>query len=306
VSRREASVSEFAPDDCDTVRTIGRAMLALDKYTSQELFQRLQTELSNRDWKRSQLVDSLRRADDEAIKSLHAMAVLGVQSLTLPLLRLASDHQEHKLTEMVMAFENESDLARAECNAAAQEPSETLLRSRVARASTYLRRAGLLESTRRGYFRITPRGREALALNPPAIDIAFLSRFPEFLESRGQGRRLPSPAPVDEEPADNDEPAPVKLTNPTAEDQTLDRSPSPTGRAQGRCRECGSDRIRRSFPHHAGEQLLRVALPLEFVRCLACGSRGLTIRQQGLGRYFMGFAVGAVIITASMILLFLG
>ena len=52
--------------------------------------------------------------------------------------------------------------------------------NRVAWAKIYLERAGLFEKTRRGYFKITPRGLEVLATPPDRIDIAFLRRFSEF------------------------------------------------------------------------------------------------------------------------------
>jgi restriction system protein len=44
--------------------------------------------------------------------------------------------------------------------------------------------AGLLESSRRGYFRITQRGRDVLSKKPNAIDVKFLEQFPEFIEFR--------------------------------------------------------------------------------------------------------------------------
>jgi restriction system protein len=40
--------------------------------------------------------------------------------------------------------------------------------------------AGLIENTRRGYFRITDRGLNTLAENPQIINIKYLKRFPDF------------------------------------------------------------------------------------------------------------------------------
>ena len=45
-----------------------------------------------------------------------------------------------------------------------------------------MKKAGLLESTKRGYFQITERGLDVLKQNPPEIDNAFLRQFPEFIE----------------------------------------------------------------------------------------------------------------------------
>jgi len=54
-------------------------------------------------------------------------------------------------------------------------------------ASTYLRKAGLLETTRHGRFRITQRGREVLKDPPRDLDVAYLRRFPELIEFLNKG-----------------------------------------------------------------------------------------------------------------------
>jgi len=46
----------------------------------------------------------------------------------------------------------------------------------------YLKKAGMLETTRRGYYRITERGQQILRQSPPNINTAFLRQFPEFVE----------------------------------------------------------------------------------------------------------------------------
>ncbi len=47
-----------------------------------------------------------------------------------------------------------------------------------------MKKAGLLESPRRGYLKITSRGLSVLQQNPGEIDIDYLKRFPEFVEFR--------------------------------------------------------------------------------------------------------------------------
>ena len=63
---------------------------------------------------------------------------------------------------------------------------QTRFRNRLAWAHNYLKQSGLLESPRRGVYRMTERGREVLAAPPPRIDIPYLERFPEFLEFRSR------------------------------------------------------------------------------------------------------------------------
>jgi len=56
--------------------------------------------------------------------------------------------------------------------------------NRVAWAKVYLQRAGLLDSPRRGHFRISERGRDVLRDPPERVTVKYLERFPEFVEFR--------------------------------------------------------------------------------------------------------------------------
>jgi restriction system protein len=53
-------------------------------------------------------------------------------------------------------------------------------RNRLAWAKVYLSRGGLLEPVQRGSFRITERGKQLLATNPPVITLDMLRKYPEF------------------------------------------------------------------------------------------------------------------------------
>jgi restriction system protein len=57
---------------------------------------------------------------------------------------------------------------------------QTIFANRVHWAKTYLGKAGLIEGTRRGHFKITARGRQVLESKPAHIDNNFLSQFEEF------------------------------------------------------------------------------------------------------------------------------
>jgi restriction system protein len=57
---------------------------------------------------------------------------------------------------------------------------QTVFANRVHWAKAYLAKAGLVEATRHGHFRLTQRGADVLASNPDKIDNRFLSRFEEF------------------------------------------------------------------------------------------------------------------------------
>jgi restriction endonuclease Mrr len=68
----------------------------------------------------------------------------------------------------------------------------TLIRGRTGWALTYLKQAGLVATSRRAWYQITDRGREALALPGAQIDRRFLERYPEFREfmNRSRGRSI--------------------------------------------------------------------------------------------------------------------
>lgn len=100
----------------------------------------------------------------------------------LPLLRYASDGTEHSLKDAVSALSVEFQLTEAERSEYLPSGQQTVFQNRVGWARTYMKKAGLLTSPRRGFLTITPRGKSVLSENPPAIGVAFLERFPEFIE----------------------------------------------------------------------------------------------------------------------------
>jgi restriction system protein len=57
---------------------------------------------------------------------------------------------------------------------------QTIFSNRVHWAKTYLAKAGLIDSTRRAHFKITPRGKQVFESRPTRIDNAFLDQFKEF------------------------------------------------------------------------------------------------------------------------------
>ncbi len=116
------------------------------------------------------------------------MAIPDYQSIMLPLLKYVGDNKEHSLRETIDALANEfqlNDEARRSLLASGQQ---TIFDNRTGWARTYLKKAGLLETTRRGYFRITNRGQDILRQNLPRIDAAFLKQFPEFVEFQSPHR----------------------------------------------------------------------------------------------------------------------
>jgi restriction system protein len=124
-----------------------------------------------------------------------ATTIPDYQSLMLPVLK-AVEHGEAQISEVVQRLANE--LALSEIARAVLLPSgrQTMFANRVHWAKTYLGKAGLVEGTRRGHFRITQRGRDVLATRPERIDNRFLSQFDEFRQFTAR-----TETPAQEEPS---------------------------------------------------------------------------------------------------------
>jgi restriction system protein len=97
-----------------------------------------------------------------------------------------------------------SQLARFQLSEADRDeliPSGTqpLLANRIGWAKTYLLKAGLVQSPRRGVIRITDRGRQALATDE-RIDSRYLRRFPEFVDFQRSSGADEDPIPGQPQP----------------------------------------------------------------------------------------------------------
>ncbi|QSR89190.1 restriction endonuclease [Methylacidiphilum caldifontis] len=125
-------------------------------------------------------------------------------SVFLPLLRFAGDRQEHTIREAIEMLSSEFGLTEAEKKQLLPSGTQPIFDNRVSWARTYMTKAGLLDSPRRGYFRITQRGLDALEKNPPKIDISFLSQYPEFVEFRSHRKpaKDQSSEPISETPTE--------------------------------------------------------------------------------------------------------
>jgi restriction system protein len=116
------------------------------------------------------------------------------QSLMLPLLKLSSDRQERRVSDVVAQLGTElrlTDAERAEMLPSGRQP---IFNNRVHWAKTYLTQAGLLETTRRAHFKMTERGQKIIQENPVKIDVRFLERFAEFNEFRARTSQSITPA----------------------------------------------------------------------------------------------------------------
>ena len=130
------------------------------------------------------------------------MAIPDYQTVMLPLLRAAKDG-EVRVGDVVATLSDEFDLTAEEREQSLPSGRQKLMYNRIQWAKTYLREAGLLEATRRAHFKITDRGKQALAEDLERIDNNYLSQFEEFVAFKQRSkpvdandRAAPAPAPT--------------------------------------------------------------------------------------------------------------
>jgi len=102
----------------------------------------------------------------------------------LPLLTFVADSQEHSKREAVDALSDKFQLSEVERKELLPSGRQAIFDNRLAWARTYLIKAGLLESTKRGFFKITELGKEVLQRGPESINIRYLDQFPGFTAFR--------------------------------------------------------------------------------------------------------------------------
>jgi restriction system protein len=112
------------------------------------------------------------------------MAIPDYQTCMLPFLRYLSDGTEHTLRDAEDSLAEHFKLTPAERAELLPSGQQGIFKNRIGWARTYLKKAALLESPRRGVFKITERGLKTLASNPSRIDVKYLEQFPEFIEFR--------------------------------------------------------------------------------------------------------------------------
>ena len=110
------------------------------------------------------------------------MTIPDYQTIMLPLLKFSEDRKEHSIDEAAEYISNFLNLTEEERRRLYPSGKQVIFPHRVRWARTYLVKADLLKSSRRGYFVITDRGLEVLKKNPSEINAKYLEQFPEFVE----------------------------------------------------------------------------------------------------------------------------
>jgi restriction system protein len=122
------------------------------------------------------------------------MPVPGFQEMTLPLLRVCANGEEWSMAAVRGPIAEHFGLTEEDRKELLPSGTQPRFNNRVAWAKVYLERAGLLQKTRRGHFKISPAGEGVLQSPPTVIDIAFLSQFDGFDDFRSRSPEQPDAA----------------------------------------------------------------------------------------------------------------
>jgi restriction system protein len=116
------------------------------------------------------------------------MPIPDFQSLMLPIMKIAEDGEEHRGHELRQRIGDQLGLTDEQRKELLPSGTQPVFTNRIAWARTHLTMAGLVEKTGKGRFRITQRGKEAMASNPSIVDTRFLLQFPEYAEARSRAK----------------------------------------------------------------------------------------------------------------------
>lgn len=104
------------------------------------------------------------------------------QTLMLPFLRLLGDGNEHSRKDIQDKLAVELNVSDEDLKIFLPNTKVSVFRHRVGWTRTYLKKAGLIEYTQRGIYKITERGQKVLSENPQKITVSYLKQYPEIIE----------------------------------------------------------------------------------------------------------------------------
>lgn len=112
------------------------------------------------------------------------MTIPDFQTLMRPLLKLGENGDEIRTSDCVDDIANQFNLTDDEKEEMLPSGRQPLLLNRIHWARTYLGKAEVITSPKRGYFKITDRGLKLLQNGPERITIKILENYPEFKQWR--------------------------------------------------------------------------------------------------------------------------
>lgn len=108
------------------------------------------------------------------------MGIPSYQELMLPLLKVANTNPGISFQEAIERLSDQFELSQDDRVLVLPSGSQRVIANRIGWAKTYLKKAGLLDSPRRGIIDLTEEGRRILASKPEMIDRKYLEQFEPF------------------------------------------------------------------------------------------------------------------------------
>ena len=112
------------------------------------------------------------------------MAIPDFQSIMLPFLKTIVDGREYTMPEARQLLVDHFNLTEDELKELLPSGKQAIFTNRVAWAKVYLNKANLVESIRRGVFKITEQGLQVVKKDPKRVDIKYLKQLPSFQNFR--------------------------------------------------------------------------------------------------------------------------
>lgn len=110
------------------------------------------------------------------------MPIPKYDELMKPLLETVKDGRIYKVKDIAAALAKQLHLSDEDLAEMLPSGRQTVFKNRVGWASTYLKKAGLIQSPARASIVITDAGKQVIAENPKKIDTGYLEGFPSFAD----------------------------------------------------------------------------------------------------------------------------
>lgn len=108
------------------------------------------------------------------------MTIPDYQKVMLPLLNFLSDGKDHSLRECTKELGDIFNLTEEERRQLLPSGTEETFHNRIGWAKFRLEKAGLLQTVKRGTYKITDEGLKVVKENPKSVDNKFLEQFQSF------------------------------------------------------------------------------------------------------------------------------
>ena len=134
------------------------------------------------------------------------MSVPDFQTWFLPLLQEFQNQKLQHIRPLYETLATKLNLTPEEKAEKLPSGKELVYKNRIGWARTYLSKAGLITSPKRGHWQITQRGLEVLATQPEQLKVRDLKQFPEFVNFHSMKPTSPNPSTPATELEDNTTP----------------------------------------------------------------------------------------------------